>query len=56
MQKAGLVELLNDDRATLLGAFLELADRLHGGDHPGGGKNRSARPLASAWPTRLRQR
>ena len=28
MQKAGLVELTADDRATLLGAFLELADRL----------------------------
>ena len=29
VQQAGLVELLHDDRATLLGAFLELADRLH---------------------------
>ena len=28
VQKAGLVELLEDDRATLLGAFLELADWL----------------------------
>lgn len=28
VQKAGLVELVNDDRATLLGAFLELATRL----------------------------
>ncbi len=28
VQKAGLVELLDDDRATLLGAFLELAGRL----------------------------
>ncbi len=28
VQKAGLVELTNDDRATLLGALLELADRL----------------------------
>ena len=28
VQKAGLVELTDDDRATLLGAFLELADRL----------------------------
>ncbi len=28
VQKAGLVELLDDDRATLLGAFLELAYRL----------------------------
>ena len=30
VQKAGLVELTGDDRATLLGAFLELADRLQG--------------------------
>jgi hypothetical protein len=30
VQKAGLVELTDDDRATLLGAFLELADRLQG--------------------------
>ncbi len=28
VQKAGLVELMDDDRATLLGAFLELAGRL----------------------------
>ena len=28
VHKAGLVELTDDDRATLLGAFLELADRL----------------------------
>ena len=28
VQKAGLVELTDDDRATLLGAFLELAGRL----------------------------
>ena len=28
VHKAGLVELTSDDRATLLGAFLELADRL----------------------------
>ncbi len=32
VQKAGLVELLEDDRATMLGALLELAisSRLHG--------------------------
>ena len=30
VRKAGLVELLDDDRASLLGAFLELADRLPG--------------------------
>ena len=28
VQKAGLVELVDDDRATLLGALLEIADRL----------------------------
>ena len=32
VQKAGLVELVDDDRATLLGAFMELADRLRGAD------------------------
>ena len=31
VQKAGLVELVDDDRATLLGAFLSLADQLQGG-------------------------
>ncbi len=30
--KAGLVELVDDDRATLLGGFMELADRLRGAD------------------------
>ena len=35
VQKAGLVELADDDRATLLGAFLELADRLRGADDAG---------------------
>ena len=37
VQKAGLVEVVDDDRATLLGAFMELADRLRGsndGDDP----------------------
>ena len=32
VQKAGLVELTHDDRATLLGAFLEMADRLRDAD------------------------
>ena len=35
VQKAGLVELVQDDRATLYGALLELADRL-GGDEAAG--------------------
>lgn len=30
VQKAGLVDLMDDDRATLLGAFLELTARLRG--------------------------
>jgi hypothetical protein len=30
VQKAGLVELSDDDRALLYGAFLDLADRLKG--------------------------
>jgi hypothetical protein len=30
VQKADLVELVDDDRATMLGAFMELADRLRG--------------------------
>lgn len=38
VQKAGLVELTDDDRATLLGAFLELADRLQGDEHPDGSR------------------
>ena len=32
MTKAGLVELVDDDRATLLGALLELAAHLQDGD------------------------
>ena len=35
VQKAGLVDLVADDRATLLGAFLEMANRLQDGEeHP----------------------
>ena len=32
MQKAGLVELTNDDRATLYGALLDIAGRARGDD------------------------
>ncbi|CAM5534806.1 Conjugal transfer protein TraD OS=Sphingobium scionense OX=1404341 GN=GGQ90_004520 PE=4 SV=1 [Sphingobium scionense] len=32
--KAGLVELTDDDRATLYGAFLTVAERLRGDDRP----------------------
>lgn len=35
VQKAGLVDLTNDDRATMLGAFLDIANQLRGyGDTP----------------------
>ncbi|MBS1061357.1 conjugal transfer protein TraD [Gluconobacter sp. Dm-74] len=34
VQKAGLVELTADDRATLLGAFLELVEQLQGDENP----------------------
>ena len=48
VQKAGLVELVDDDRATLLGAFMELADRLHGSDEATG----DPRHLAIRWRRR----
>lgn len=38
VRKAGLVELVDDDRATLLGAFLELADRLRRDEYPDGNR------------------
>jgi phage gpG-like protein len=31
LHKAGLIELLDDDRATLLGAMIELAEQLQAG-------------------------
>jgi hypothetical protein len=34
VQKAGLVEMTGHDRAALLGAFLDLAERLAGQDGP----------------------
>ena len=46
--KAGLVELTDDDRATLLGAFMELADRLRGADDTGD----EPRHLATRWRRR----
>ena len=48
VQKAGLVELADDDRATLLGAFLEIADRLRGSDEVGD----DPRHLATRWRRR----
>ena len=35
VQKAGLAELVDDDRATLLGALLSLADQLSEDEHQG---------------------
>lgn len=35
IQKAGLVELVDDDRATLLGALLGIADQLRQGGNDG---------------------
>jgi hypothetical protein len=48
VQKADLVALLDDDRATLLGAFLELADRLRGPDDTGD----DPRHLTTRWRRR----
>jgi hypothetical protein len=48
VQKAGLVELADDDRATLLGAFMELADRLRASDDAGD----DPRHLATRWRRR----
>jgi Conjugal transfer protein TraD len=45
VQKAGLVELVDDDRATLLGALLELASRLRRDDDTGD----DPRHLATRW-------
>ncbi len=50
VQKAGLVELVDDDRATLLGAFLELAARLHG--HEDEHQGASQADLMARWRRR----
>jgi hypothetical protein len=49
VQMAGLVDLVDDDRATLLGAFLDLADRLRMGQD---GDDRTPQQLATAWRRR----
>jgi hypothetical protein len=49
VQKAGLVELTDDDRATLLGAFLELATRLQGEGQP---EEATAADLRARWRRR----
>ena len=48
VQKAGLVELLNDDRATLLGALLSLAEQLQ--DH--GQADEEPSSLKARWRRR----
>ncbi len=47
VQKAGLVELLHDDRAALLGAMMELADQLRG--RRDSVEDRTPQQLAAAW-------
>ena len=48
VHKAGLVELTDDDRATLLGAFLELADRLQADER----QDESQAELLARWQRR----
>ncbi|MGH7066428.1 MAG: conjugal transfer protein TraD [Acetobacteraceae bacterium] len=50
VHKAGLVELVDDDRATLLGAFLELAVRLQGQEEEPQGE--SPADLMARWRRR----
>ena len=49
VQKAGLVELVDDDRATLLGAFLEIAAVLQEEEQPG---EETAADLRARWRRR----
>lgn len=48
IQKAGLVELVDDDRATLLGALLGIADQLQ----QSGGDGTSPADLMARWRRR----
>ena len=48
VHKAGLIELIDDDRATLLGAFLELADRLQADER----QDESQAELLARWRRR----
>lgn len=54
VQKAGLIELVDDDRATLLGALLELAGRLQDGGQDEGDERQgeNARDLLTRWRRR----
>ena len=48
--KADLVKLLNDDRATLLGALLDVADQLRSGREEGKSADvRTPAQLAATW-------
>jgi len=49
VHKAGLVELVDDDRATLLGALLELAARLRDGEAHGDVVAVSLEHLRARW-------
>lgn len=49
VQKAGLVDLVDDDRATLFGAFLDIADQLRLGKE---GDERTPQQLAAVWRRR----
>jgi hypothetical protein len=49
VHKAGLVELMDDDRATLLGALLELAGRLREGEAYGDVEAASSDHLSARW-------
>lgn len=50
VQKAGLIELVDDERATLLGALLELAARLREQEDEHTGED--ARDLMTRWRRR----
>jgi len=45
MHKAGLVEMLEDDRATMLGAIMELVEQLQAG----GPEGKDAAALRTRW-------
>jgi hypothetical protein len=49
VQKAGLVELVEDDRATMLGAFLDIADQLRHGKE---GDELTPQQVAAVWRRR----
>ena len=52
VQKAGLVELLDDDRATMLGALLELAAQVRGQEEKDARQGISPADLMARWRRR----